>query len=384
MMQTKIVLGLGYGDEGKGLVTAYHALTSKHPLVIRFSGGHQAGHTVVTEQGERHVFSNLGSGTMAGAPTYWSRFCTFNPVDFWQERQALEAKGFSSLFFLDALAPVTTPYDVFANRRREKEQAHGSCGMGVGATYERMEGPHKLFAQDLLFPAVLQLRLRAVREYYASRLGLPENWEELEALFLYAVAEIQPHLEVVQERTFFQQQRFETYIFEGSQGILLDMDHGFFPHVTRARTTARQAMELIQANALPTPAIYYVTRTYQTRHGTGPLSNEHLPLSLRPTPLETNQYNDWQGHQRRSVLDADMLNYALACDANYVGHAPKHLVLTCVDHVDTPLTITSAGKISELANGQALLALLNTSFSAYWESASDCSTFLKVVRGEKE
>jgi len=380
-MQTKIVLGLGYGDEGKGLVTAHHAGRCPQPLVIRFSGGHQAGHTVVTEHGERHVFSNLGSGTLAGAPTYWSRFCTFSPVDFWRERQALAAKGWNPTLYVDALAPVTTPYDVYANRTREQRAGHGSCGMGVGATYERMEGPHKLYVQDLLFPAVLRLRLAAVRAYYAATTGLPADWEELEALFIFAVEEVLPVLEVVQERRFFQEQRYETYIFEGSQGILLDMDHGFFPHVTRARTTSCQAWELIKANGLPDPEIYYVTRAYQTRHGNGPLSNETRPLTLRPTPLETNQYNPWQGHQRRSILDAELLNYALTCDANYGAALASHLVMTCLDQLVEPLRITAAGTLRELASGQELLAYLDTRFMGYWESWSDGSTGLQQVKG---
>jgi adenylosuccinate synthase len=242
-----------------------------------------------------------------------------------------------------------------------------------------MDGPHKLYVQDLLFPEVLRLRLAAVRAYYSAKTGLPADWEELETLFIYAVEEVLPTLEVVQERRFFQEQRYETYLFEGSQGILLDMDHGFFPHVTRARTTSRQAWELIKANGLPDPEIYYVTRAYQTRHGNGPLSNENWPLILAPTPLETNQYNPWQGHQRRSVLDAGLLNYALTCDANYGTAAANHLVVTCLDQLVEPLWITVAGILQELASGQELLTHLDTRFRGYWESWSDCAAGLQQV-----
>ena len=88
-MGNSVVIGLGFGDEGKGLVTNY--LSSPSSLVCRFSGGHQAGHTVI-ENGKRHVFSNYGAGPLKGAPTYWSQFCTFEPIGFLKERAILRKK----------------------------------------------------------------------------------------------------------------------------------------------------------------------------------------------------------------------------------------------------------------------------------------------------
>jgi len=84
-----IVVGLGYGDEGKGLTTDFLCGQSKFPLVIRFNGGHQAGHTVVTKDGVRHVFSSFGAGTLRNAPTYWSRYCTFSPAYLLYELESL-------------------------------------------------------------------------------------------------------------------------------------------------------------------------------------------------------------------------------------------------------------------------------------------------------
>ncbi|MEL7221344.1 MAG: adenylosuccinate synthetase [Bacteroidota bacterium] len=379
-MKSKIILGLGYGDEGKGLVTAYHAEQAQQKnetaLVIRFSGGQQAGHTVVSGT-QRHVFSSFGSGTLADIPTYWSSYCTFDSAVFWREGQALKERELEPIVYVDGLAPVTTPYDVFANRSRERDLRHGSCGMGVGATYARMEGPYKLFVQDLMYPEVLKLRLAAIRKYYENRAMLSPDWEEKEQLFLYAVSEVVEQVQIIQEQHFFSAYNFDNYIFEGSQGILLDMDHGFFPHVTRSRTSSCQALELIRRNGLPKPELYYVTRAYQTRHGNGPLTNETLALSLKPTPLETNQYNEWQGEQRRSVLDAEMLNYALQCDANYAGGHEKHLVVTCLDQLKEGLSITVEGERFELSSAQNLSAYLNTNFKSVMESWSDRSAALR-------
>jgi adenylosuccinate synthase len=375
-MRTKIILGLGYGDEGKGKTTAWLAAKSNRSLVIRFSGGHQAGHTVVDKQGRRHVFSNFGAGTLSGAPTYWSCYCTFNPVAYSQEYQALQELGAEPSAFIDALALVTTPYDIFFNRHRETLKRHGSCGLGVGATMARNEGPHKLFVQDLLFPSVLRQKLQAVRTYYQAK-SAEQDWllaaDEAVIDFLREIDKIKPKLQVVQEANFFRDLKaYDQIIFEGSQGILLDMDHGFFPNVTYAYTTSRNAMELIQRYNLPAPTVYYITRAYQTRHGNGFLSNEHFSLNYIPNPQETNQYNPWQGHQRVAPLDLDMLNYALGCDTNYSTKAKaRNLVVTCLDQLTGELQATENGLLASYSSVSAFAKKIEIDFIKIYESRSE-------------
>ncbi|MCB0581387.1 MAG: adenylosuccinate synthetase [Phaeodactylibacter sp.] len=377
-MRSTIILGLGYGDEGKGLATDYLCRQSGRPLVIRFSGGHQAGHTVVADDGRRHVFSSFGSGTFRGAPTYWSRFCTFYPIAFLNEWEALRKAGIQPKAYVDALAPVTTPYDVFYNRATEKVQAHGSCGVGFGATVARQETPYKLFVQDLSYPGVLEQKLRAIRQYYEAKTndGLPEGAlaEEI-AAFRHAARRVLSRFELVQEPVFFagllEREAFGHFIFEGSQGILLDMDHGFFPHVTRAHTTSRNALQLVRANGLPLPVIYYITRAYQARHGNGPLTNEGLPLNVLPNPRETNRYNEWQGRLRRSVLDLDMLQYALQCNRNYSGGQPERLAVTCLDQVEGRIRATRGGKLLEFGSAGELATALGFPPEALLESWAD-------------
>lgn len=367
-MKTQIVLGLGYGDEGKGLATDFLCRKAIRPLVIRFSGGHQAGHTVVTAQGQRHVFSSMGAGSLAGAPTYWSRYCAFAPENFWKEHQAFQRTAGENppKIYVDALAQVTTPYDVYHNRASEKINVHGSCGMGFGATMERNElTPYRLYVQDLRYPAVLEQKLAAIGDYYRRKVHDPMLVVDLQGLvagFKEAVQQILPLIEVVEENVFFEKRiselGFDTLVFEGSQGILLDRDFGFFPNVTRAYTTSRNAMELIQAHQLPLPEIFYVTRAYQTRHGRGFLSNEDLVLQYTPNPRETNVYNEWQGHQRVAPLDVDLLNYALDADRNYSGLAPKNLVITCLDQLVGPMQATVAGVLRNFTAPEDLLPLL--------------------------
>lgn len=375
-MKISIVLGLGYGDEGKGLSTAYLCQQSKKPLVIRFSGGHQAGHTVVDGKGRRHIFSNFGAGTLHGAPTYWSRFCTFNPLAYWKELQALSKLQIRPKLYLDALAMVTTPYDIAYNQKTEQIQQHGSCGVGFGATLARNQTPNLLYVQDLLYPQVLRQKLNAIRAYYAQKSD-SDVWlialEEQVALFCQLVDDLRPYLKVVREQNFFQRHGyFDHYIFEGSQGILLDMDHGFFPNVTYANTTSKNAYILLERNAVfqgHLPEIFYITRAYQTRHGNGFLSNEHLKVNYQPNPQETNQYNSWQGEQRVSPLDLNLLNYALDCDLNYSNAAKRrHLIITCMDQLNGNLQATVDGHLKEFANTLMLQAELKIRFSTLVES----------------
>jgi len=351
-MQSHIILGLGFGDEGKGLTTDYLCRQYERPLVIRFSGGHQAGHTVVSPEGQRHVFSNFGAGTLAGAPTFWSAYCTFHPVGFANEREALLKLGITPEFYVDGLAPVTTPYDLLYNRQLEAGQKHGSCGLGFGATVARHEGPHKLHVMDLLDDFVLEQKLASVATYYQEKLGVVYEEDILSQMledFWAAVDHCRTTLPLSGDgpeartggactcgRALFSHasENYDALIFEGSQGLLLDQEFGYFPHVTRAHVSSRNALELVRKYHLPTPDIFYVTRAYQTRHGNGPLTNEHLQPSLHPTPNETNVYNPWQGDQRRSLLDLAQLRFALNADRHYSAGLDRKLVVTCLDQLN--------------------------------------------------
>lgn len=377
-MKTSIVLGLGYGDEGKGLTTQYLCRQSQSPLVLRFSGGHQAGHTVVTPSGTRHVFSNFGAGSLQGTPTYWSRYCSFYPPAFFREWEALDQLNIRPRISVDALAQVTTPYDVYANQVREKARGHGSCGVGFGATMARNQTPHKFYVQDLRYPAVVSQRLKAIATYYSRQLGEPDLESRLApavADFRKIIPQVLSKIRIVSGPGFFSDlKEYDHLIFEGSQGILLDMDHGFFPHVTYAHTTSRNALDLIRKFGLEEkrPAeLYYVTRAYQTRHGNGFLSNEKRELSYRPNPRETNQTNEWQGAQRVSPLDLDMLDYALEADQNYSGNRPRHLVMTCLDQIDGPILATRADQLQAFSSTVSLSAELHLRFHSLLESYSE-------------
>lgn len=341
---SKVVLGLGFGDEGKGLTTSFLCSQTKNPLVVRFNGGQQAGHTVVYE-GKRHVFSSFGSGTLQGVPTYWSKYCTFDPCAFVKEHEVLHLSN-NPQVYVHPLCPVTTPFDVFHNRKTEKEKKHGSVGMGFGATIQRQKDYYNLFVQDLYFEPILIAKLYAIAGYY----GIEHPKEDI-ADFLRSVEKVKNLIQVEDESFTF----MYDVIFEGAQGILLDMDFGFFPNVTRSNTTSKNAFELSLTNYMT--EVYYVTRTYATRHGNGLFLPEE-DLKLVNNENETNKSHEYQGKFKKSRLALDLMNYALKCDSNFVPeYVKKNLVITCMDQF----------KI----NVDDLLSRLNTKFDKVYVSYGD-------------
>ena len=317
-----IVVGLNYGDEGKGLATSF--LCSQRtpapdvkPLVVRFNGGHQAGHTVV-HNGKRHVFSSFGSGTLQDVPTYWSAYCTFYPTAFLNEYKALPLDNIEPVIYVNPLCPVTTPFDIEFNRNTEKSLKHGSVGVGFGATIQRQENYYKLFVQDLFYESVLVAKLKNIAHYYHVT-----NVDDQIEYFLDEVRAVKKLIRISDDSIM--QKRWHMPIFEGAQGILLDMDCGFFPNVTRSNTTSRNALSLF-----PSDEIYYVTRSYLTRHGNGYLPDEKK-LNLVNNEKETNKSHDYQGEFRTAELNVELLNYALMCDNHFSGKLKKNLIITCTD-----------------------------------------------------
>lgn len=396
-MKAKIVIGLGFGDEGKGRTTDYLCQNSDNPLVIRFNGGQQAGHTVVSEEGKRHVFSNFGAGTLRGVPTYWSAYCTVSPLALYKELMALMSLKLAHKprLRIDNLCPVTTHYDIMYNRAVEAargNERHGSCGMGFGCTIERHTlSPVRLYAQDLLFQDVLKLKLKAIQAYYREKVMREQLFdfdsmehEKADTYFLDTIKEFYPLsktgiISFVTEESQLDKasNKDTTYIFEGAQGILLDMDFGFFPHVTRSHTTSRNALELLKKYDYPSEGIeiYYITRAYQTRHGEGPMTNHSLPLKLMHNETETNCFNEFQGNFRTNVLDIDLLNYALISDSNFSNSVTKNCVITCLDQVDSQaVLLTQNGQISHTPYSE-LPQLLKASFKNTLFSFADSGSF---------
>ena len=323
-MNKKVVIGLGYGDEGKAHVVEW--LANYNSLVVRYSGGHNAGHCVVVGK-NKHIFSNFGSATLNGVGTVWDAN-TFDPVGFCNEyKEIYEDFDISPNIKINPKTPVTTPWDKLWNLKREEEKQHSTIGVGFGATIQREEDNYHLLFEDLYFEGVRDIKIEAIRRYYLDKGVRNLNNIELNK-FLNSCVETK---DLVVPFIFG-----ENRIYESSQGLLLDMDYGFFPYVTRSQLGTQTL------NVDKDTEYYLITRAYQTRHGNGPL-NKELFTPLEVAHKETNVYNDHQGAFKSRALDIDMLKYAILVDENIQYSSHKNLVITCLDHM-TEYVLTHEGK----------------------------------------
>lgn len=364
-MTSKAVIGLGFGDEGKGLTTNFLCLQNPDALVVRYSGGQQAGHTVVLD-GKRHVFSNFGSGTLNGNPTYWSRFCTLDPFGLYNEMQILLKLGAVPFIYIDGKCPITTPMDKELNQSNKNNLSDGTCGVGVGATLYREEKFFSLLFEDLFSPSVLDIKLKIFRE------RMPEVSDEQIDVFKHCVKYITEHRNI---KLTYGIPKNNGIIFEGSQGLLLDQHYGFFPHVTRSNTGSVNIAELGYI-----PEFFCITRAYQTRHGNGPMTNEDIEHKFNLNPLETNVFNDFQGKFKVSLLDLDLLEYGIMKDSLISRHR-DNLVITCLDQVKDDLRFTYQGGTYHATKANTFCLAINEilKFKHVWISDSDESHNLKQI-----
>ncbi len=331
------VVGLGFGDEGKGHVVAWLCSNSKKPIVIRFCGGHQVGHTVIHND-IRHVHASFGSGTLLGVPTLWSAN-TFSPTHFLNEFEVLEEKKINPKIYVHAKTPITTPFEILKNEFYENLFKHGSCGVGYGTTIEREKLFFSLLVEDMRFPSVFKEKLKQIEKFYKGMpIGIKTISETEIKKFLLDCNKAYQNI-IIRYNQDNVLKHFETHIYESSQGLMLDQNIGFFPHVTRGSIRCEYTDH----------EIYYVTRAYQTRHGNGPMTNEDIPYFLINNPKETNVYNEYQGEFRKTVLDLDLLSYAIVKDLDHNNSLNKNLVITCLDHVKGNWKATLGGVLFRFA-----------------------------------
>ncbi|WP_316845533.1 adenylosuccinate synthetase [Pedobacter psychrodurus] len=392
-----IVVGLGYGDEGKGAATNHLCSTASNPIVIRFNGGHQAGHTVVLPNGKRHVFSSFGSGTLISVPTYWSSYCTVSPAHLLAEYDSLDV---IPRLYIDENCPITTHYDVLYNRALETHRGsnrNGSCGVGFGATIDRHYGQKIPFRYgDIHNPKKIGERLATIKEYYRNKITDETDFEfnafdhdQADQEFASNINELlvlenKKIINIVDETDIFNNKDWDTYIFEGAQGILLDSNFGTSPHVTKSNTSSKNAIDILTRNfregsIQPEINIHYISRAYLTRHGAGPFPTFTDQLQIINNTEETNIYNEYQGAFRIGCLNIGLLNSALNWDNQFSSNFPKHLILTCLDQIPGP-TISIYHNESILVCGYSdIPAFLDTKFKTISYSSNPSMNQVRVI-----
>lgn len=355
-MKSIITVGLGFGDEGKGTIVDALVRRHKSKLVIRYNGGAQAAHNVVTDDGRHHCFHQFGSGSLVpGCRTLLTRWMLVNPLVLVTEAVTLERLGVPNALrnmFIDERALITTPYHRAMNRLREyarKDGCHGSCGMGIGETMsDAIRRPHgALRAGDLLDPKLLAEKLNKTRnEMVAQSKQLPLDRTDYEnPLVERELSTFDVPLEdVVKRYTDFagnvyildQSQISDllkentSVVFEGAQGVLLDENHGFHPYTTWATTTTANAHLFLREFSVADDITEIgIIRSYFTRHGPGPFPTASDVLTKQVLASgEHNGTNSWQKNFRCGWLDLALLDYALKINGTVDG-----LAVTNVDHL---------------------------------------------------
>ncbi|MET8775261.1 adenylosuccinate synthetase [Nocardia sp. NPDC004654] len=349
-----IVVDLGFGDAGKGATVDW--LCSPEAgldvsAVVRFNGGAQAAHNVIAD-GRHHTFAQFGSGTFSGVPTLLSEHMLVEPIALAGEARRLEALGVRdplALLRVDGRALLTTPIHIAANRAREDARGaarHGSCGRGVGETaWYALEHDAPTVA-DCRNPAVLRGKLRALAAHYGPLIaGSAHRYEPIDDL-VDMYWEFAATVRIVDGRYLAGVARRGRLVFEGAQGVLLDEWRGLHPHTTWSTVEPRNARAMLAAIG-HSGCTVGVTRTYQTRHGAGPLPTEDPRLAI---PEPHNGFGEYQGAFRLGHVDAVLLRYAVAACGGVDGLVVNHL-----DAVETRWAATGyrtgAGTVLELPLG---------------------------------
>ena len=346
-----IVVDLGFGDAGKGsIVDALVRRTDAH-TVVRFNGGAQAAHNVVTPGGRHHTFSQFGSGSFVpGVRTVHTKHVLVNPIFALEEARALHALGVTDALerlHIDTRALITTPFHWITNRIREIARGdglHGSCGKGIGETMSDYLQHGELMPRiaDLLDPLLMREKLERHREIKRAEIkellmaAKPSALLERELTLLNSPGLIDETIvayqQFRQQVTLIEEEELAallneegTIIFEGAQGILLDEWHGFHPYTTWSTTISANALETIREVAYDGDVTTLgLVRAYATRHGAGPFVTEDEALT-REIPDEHNDNNAWQHEFRVGHYDAVATSYALEATGGVDGLVVSHL-----------------------------------------------------------
>ena len=286
-----------------------------------------------TPEGTRHVFHHFGSGVFRGVPTFLSQFFMVNPILFLKELDVLsKLVGFTPWVYAHPTCLVTTFADMLINQRLEDARGaarHGSVGVGINETFERSAVPSlRITMADLWNENLLSSRLVEICDRYAAfRTGSPiDNAGKMIEAFMKACTTVASRIHPLGI------EQCVDPVFEGAQGLLLDQDNKeFFPHVTRSHTGMKNVRTLCAQMGIEDIEAFYVSRTYLTRHGAGPLPGEDPGLSFED---KTNNEHPYQGKLRFAPLDTDALIARCKEDA---GGAEMRLVLTHCDQRPAPM-----------------------------------------------
>ncbi|HMV53820.1 MAG TPA: adenylosuccinate synthase [Rhodocyclaceae bacterium] len=305
MARNVVVVGTQWGDEGKGKVVDW--LTDHAQGVVRFQGGHNAGHTLVIK-GQKYALNLIPSGIMRDSVAcYIGNGVVLNATHLLSEIDRLETGGIEvrSRLKVSQGCPLILPHHQALDVAREAARGGGkigTTGKGIGPAYEDKIARRALRVLDLFYPERFAERLRELLDYHnfvltqylkAEAVDYNKSLDEAMAI----APKIRPMVGDVSAALYAANQAGQNLLFEGAQGTLLDIDHGTYPFVTSSNCVAGQAAA---GSGVGPGMLHYVlgiVKAYTTRVGSGPFPSE-LPIEDEGT---VGYHLSTVGHERGTV-----------------------------------------------------------------------------------
>jgi adenylosuccinate synthase len=275
-----VVIGTQWGDEGKGKIVDW--LTDRSQGVVRFQGGHNAGHTLVIG-GRKTVLHLIPSGILrSDVDCFIGNGVVLSPEALLAEMDELEAGGVRNVvarLIISEACPLILPYHVALDRAREAAKKIGTTGRGIGPAYEDKVARRALRLQDLLNPERFAKKLEALLEFHnfvlekfykARKVDFRKTLDETLAL----APRLVPLVADVPRALYHANKAGKNLLFEGAQGALLDIDHGTYPYVTSSNCVAGAAAAGAGIGPMHLHYVLGITKAYSTRVGEGPFPTE--------------------------------------------------------------------------------------------------------------
>src|SRR2546425_8390256 len=344
-----VVVGAQWGDEGKGKIV--DVLAERADLVVRYQGGANAGHTVITGAGE-FVLHQIPSGIIQGAVCVVGNGVVLDPETFFTELDALAQRGVKTehKLYVSERAHLTLPCHKLLDRARERRERIGTTGRGIGPTYEDKFGRRGIRVGDLRnleqATRLVCARVEAANEVLGL-LGGPERADPAEHVrLLERLAPRLLPLAVDSGRVVWEAlQRGESLLLEGSQGTLLDVDHGTYPYVTSSNPTAGGAAVGSGIGPTRISTVLGILKAYTTRVGSGPFPTELFDENGEYLSKTGGEVGVTTGRRRRcGWFDAVIARYATRVNGITDYFLTKLDVLSSLETVPICIGYTVDGK----------------------------------------
>ncbi len=282
MSKNIVVIGTQWGDEGKGKIVDWLAESAQG--VVRFQGGHNAGHTLWIN-GKKTILRLIPSGIMHPHVTcYIGNGVVLSPEALLKEIGELEEAGLDvrSRLQISPSCPLILPYHIAIDQAREARKGEGkigTTGRGIGPAYEDKIGRRALRVQDLYDPEIFDEKLAEVLDYHnfvlTQYLGVQAvSADEVRDLAMTLAPQLKPMVADVSSNLHVARKAGHSLLFEGAQGALLDIDHGTYPYVTSSNCVAGAASAGAGVGPQQLDYVLGITKAYTTRVGSGPFPTE--------------------------------------------------------------------------------------------------------------